>query len=535
MTEASSPAPALAPAPFLRLPNELVGSICHLLPNSTIKNLRLTCRFLADKSQLRLRRVFISPSLHDLDALRGIADHDKFRHGVEEIIWDDATFKSIQSHEEEYPYDWISSTEEEDEEEDDDEEPVPGWFARLCKFNITRLKARMNGAKRPDTIIRQEELDNAMSLRESFKHYQVLVQQQQDILQIRADEDAFRYALQRFPRLKRVTVTPAAHGFLFEPLYETPMIRNLPYGFLYPIPRGWPVADNNLDREIAEPWDSDDASEVEKEQWHGFRIVMRILAEEQHHHVSELVFDNHRITTGINHFAFHPPSKEYHSLCTILKRPGFRRLDLSLLMGYLTDAESEDWDIYRNQDLYKALTGAPDLEHISLQTDYQEYGYHLGGSMDEFVSLFTVFPVDHWTRLRHFGLSHVQVTQDELISFLAKLPSTLRSVELSFLFFLQEQGNYSGLLGDIRDKLYWRDRPVNARVKICVRIVYNQHQVGRYVRLDKEVQDYVYGSGPAPFSPNGYISDGTGVQEDEFNPHWKRPYLKASVLTSLGY
>ncbi|KAM6532594.1 hypothetical protein FSOLCH5_002018 [Fusarium solani] len=272
MTEASSPAPALAPAPFLRLPNELVGSICHLLPNSTIKNLRLTCRFLADKSQLRLRRVFISPSLHDLDALRGIADHDKFRHGVEEIIWDDATFKSIQSHEEEYPYDWISSTEEEDEEEDDDEEPVPGWFARLCKFNITCLKARMNGAKRPDTIIRQEELDNAMSLRESFKHYQVLMQQQQDILQIRADEDAFRYALQRFPRLKRVTVTPAAHGFLFEPLYETPMIRNLPYGFLYPIPRGWPAADNNLDREIAEPWDSDDASEVEKEQWHGFRI-----------------------------------------------------------------------------------------------------------------------------------------------------------------------------------------------------------------------------------------------------------------------
>lgn len=129
----------------------------------------------------------------------------------------------------------------------------------------------------------------------------------------------------------------------------------------------------------------------------------------------------------------------------------------------------------------------------------------------------------------------MQVTQDDLVSFLEKLPSTLRSVELSFLFFLQDQGNYSGLLGDIRDKLCWKDRPVEARVKICVRIVYNQRQVGLYVRLDKEVQDYVYGSGPVPFSPNGYISDGTGVQEDEFNPHWKRPYLKASVLKSLGY
>jgi hypothetical protein len=79
------------PAPFLSLPNELVGSICHLLPNSTIKNLRLTCRFFADKAQLRLRRVFISPSLDNLGALRGIADHDTFRQGIEEIIWDDAT------------------------------------------------------------------------------------------------------------------------------------------------------------------------------------------------------------------------------------------------------------------------------------------------------------------------------------------------------------------------------------------------------------------------------------------------------------
>jgi hypothetical protein len=75
MTKTSSP----PPTPFLSLPNELVGSIYHLLPNSTIKNLRLTYRFFADKAQLRLRRVFISPSLDNLGALRGIADHDTFR------------------------------------------------------------------------------------------------------------------------------------------------------------------------------------------------------------------------------------------------------------------------------------------------------------------------------------------------------------------------------------------------------------------------------------------------------------------------
>ncbi|UPK94597.1 hypothetical protein LCI18_005532 [Fusarium solani-melongenae] len=194
------------------------------------------------------------------------------------------------------------------------------------------------------------------------------------------------------------------------------------------------------------------------------------------------------------------------------------------------DEEANGWDMYRNGDLYKALAGAPDLEHVGLQSDYEEHGDHQGGSMDEFISLFSVFPIDHWTKLRHFGLSRMQVAQGDLISFLAKLPSTLQSIELSFLAFLEEQGNYWGLLSDIRDNLGWRNHPVDARVKICVLITFNQHgQVGRYIRLDKEVQDYIYGSGPSPFGPRGYISSGAGVQEDEFNPHWKRPCVDARM------
>ncbi|KAL2677151.1 hypothetical protein Neosp_010919 [[Neocosmospora] mangrovei] len=523
MTKASSP-----PVPFLGLPNELVSCICHLLPNSDIKNLRLTCRFFADKAQLRLRRVFISPSLRNLNALRGIADHDTFRRDVEEIIWDDATLKPIQKEKGPTSHGWDPDAEDSDEEE----EAELQWFVRLCKISITHLKQRMARQNRPDTVARQEELDNSMSFKESLKHYRVLELQQQYILQIRADEDYFRYALQRFPRLKRVTVTPGAHGFLFEPFYKTPMIRNLPYGFLYPIPRGWQVSRDGINRDPVSPWDGDGAIEKDKNQWRGFRIVTRILAGVQHH-VSELVFDNHKITTGINHFAFRQPSEEYHNFCTILKRPGFRRVNISLLLGYLVDEEADAWDTYRNGDLYKALAGAPDLEHVGLQSDYDQNGYR---SMDEFVSLFSVFPLDHWKKLRHFGLSRMQVTQDDLVSFLGKLPSTLESVELSFLAFFKEQGNYWGLLSDIRDKLGWRDRAVDARVKICVLITYNQaNREGRYIRLDKEVQDYVYGSGPPPFCPSGYIRYGTGVQQDEFNPHWERPYEDAVSLRSLGY
>lgn len=76
-----------------------------------------------------------------------------------------------------------------------------------------------------------------MPLIESWAYYQQLIRQQDEILQSGTDITALAYALSRFPSLYRVTVTPAAHGFLFNPLYATPIIREFPIGFNYPIPR----------------------------------------------------------------------------------------------------------------------------------------------------------------------------------------------------------------------------------------------------------------------------------------------------------
>lgn len=44
--------------------------------------------------------------------------------------------------------------------------------------------------------------------------------------------------------LRRITIAPTAHGSLFLTLYQTPMICSLPYGFNYPIPRGWPTVND---------------------------------------------------------------------------------------------------------------------------------------------------------------------------------------------------------------------------------------------------------------------------------------------------
>ncbi|EKJ71194.1 hypothetical protein NXS19_003233 [Fusarium pseudograminearum] len=190
-----------------------------------------------------------------------------------------------------------------------------------------------------------------MPSREALSYYNSLVQQQDNVIESGADEQAFRYALQesRFPHLEKVTVTPAAHGFLFFPLYETPMIRAFPYGFVYPIQRGWSCAGHVYDDapQPAEPWED----EEEKRKWRGFRIVLRHLADPKlPHNISQLSFDNNKLATGINHLIFNQPNEEYDNLCRTLERPGLKSFTLSLVMGYLSGWDAEEWNFFKMGD-----------------------------------------------------------------------------------------------------------------------------------------------------------------------------------------
>lgn len=103
-----------------------------------------------------------------------------------------------------------------------------------------------------------------MSLRDCWELYQNCIEQQDEVISSGRDENAFIYGLDRFLALKRVTVTPVVYGWLFSPLYGTPMIRSLPYGFNYPIPRGWPTAAFSENPTIPVAWSR--APEAYKEQ-----------------------------------------------------------------------------------------------------------------------------------------------------------------------------------------------------------------------------------------------------------------------------
>lgn len=72
------------------LPPELWGYITSYLSNNDIKSLRLTCSQFNNAVFFRLDRVFLSANPLNVEVFRNIASHEKLRHQVTEIIWDEA-------------------------------------------------------------------------------------------------------------------------------------------------------------------------------------------------------------------------------------------------------------------------------------------------------------------------------------------------------------------------------------------------------------------------------------------------------------
>ncbi|KAI1071054.1 hypothetical protein LB507_011497 [Fusarium sp. FIESC RH6] len=530
---------------FHALPNEIVGAICSQLSNRDIKSLRLTCRLLKDISHLRFDRVFISANPRNIEVLLAIANHEIFRHSVREIIWDDAVLKDFPRFKE-FTWDGVVynnpiqdydgpcgySADEYDPDDiaaKEDQEWIPRGFTKQCKESLFEIESRLVGKyKYQGDNEQQRQIDNLMRSRDSLAYWKFLLKQQKEMLKCGADEAAFRYAVQRFPRLTKVTVTPLAHGLLFMPIYQTPMIRAFPTGFVYPIPHGWWSNETHDGRDgYPEGWEN----EKERKQWRGLCIVLKVLADcAETLQVSELALDSHKLPTGIDYTFFKMPNADYDNLCKIVEQPGFKSIALPLITGYVSDYNPDDFEFYRHGRISGLLARAPDLESFIYQTDYN---HEPGAAEDEeiFVSLSDIFPIDMWStgKLKHFGLHGILVAQDDLVSFLAKLPSTVQSVDLSFLAMV-DGDDYAGLLTDIRDKLDWRRRPKSQRIQVTISVTsVNVPHEGRYINLDKEVQEYIYGDGPSPFCVEEgftslYIPFGTGVVRDAFDISFRRTY-----------
>lgn len=501
-------ASASNPSCLLGLPNELLSSIGRQLPNRDVKSLRLACSRLKAVIALRLDRVFLSANPRNVDVFNAIARHDVLRHQITEIVWDDALLLESD------PWDrgetWSDYSEDDDSETQRD---FPVWFSKACRENLLDTKAAiMFGPKTglPDWTSRP-----MLSISECWALYQQLLQQQHEVLRSKAHERAFEdcWRLRRFPSVRTITITPATHGRLFYPLFETPMIRALPPGFNYPLPRGWPESVHILHR--AEPWD-DDGGDTH---WPGFRLVTSVIAQNPHDLV-ELRVDSFQLLTGLNVRVFEQPCRALQDLTTITTRPSFQHLHLDLHVG---GQQHDSWSAFTSGYLARMLSEAK-LQTISIRADHTGRLYP---EPPEPVPLSAIFRPSSLVNLRHFTLSRFHIRERELMELLAEIPTvSLQTVELSFLNL--PGSSHRHLLESIRKELPWEN------VKVTLG---QQHDetYGQAVWVDAD--DFLYRGGDNPFHEVAVdsINDGFGIERDVFDASFERPHLSYAEMRTLGY
>lgn len=519
------------------LPLELLDLVLSLLPNRDIKNIRQTCKYLCDAAPLRLARVFLSPNPRNIEVFNAIAEHDVYRLNIVEIIYDDARLSRSLETAEDIEFANLESP---------PPEGVPYWFFRIYSQKLEKAKEDGTGlmVERPDHIEVRMQAEAAVPPLEAYRHYQKLLKQQEGVIHAGHDIVALELGLERFPNLRRITLTPAAHGKTLRPLYETPMIRSLPRGLICPTPRGWPKAKFTSSIPVADPWDN----EAEKDQWRGFRLILRTLAQHPHS-ITEFVVDINKLLAGVNCRIFDEPNEEYDNLSALLQRPNFSRIDLALFTG---GQEQENWWSFRSNLLHDALANAKDLQHVSLSCGLTRIDPSVkkrrqsdSDGMEHFTPLRTIFPTNQWTQLRHFGLSRFIVRQDDLVSVLSELSPTLRSVDLSLLTFMWSGGNYRGLVRDMRDVLKWHEKQASERPRITIHVdlLSNKHP-GHFLDVSRDAEHFVYRDGANPFGDGGksgrqradvpYKGSGFGTYRFTFVPENDRPYLHDMELMDLG-
>lgn len=561
---------------LLRLPPEILADVRALLPNSDIKNLRQTCSEICEAVPLRLSRVFLSPNPRNVRVFRAVADHDRFRRAVREIIYDDARLKThwltnylkeetngaqetlpqltpLERHQVRVHAQYAKRTKNVpttlQEKREHAERGATHWFRITSIQNNKELDTRRGNddPRLPQHAARAVQRDAQRKWEKCWPLYAALAQQQLDVMEKGADEKALAYGLSRFPNVERVIITPATHGFPYVPLYQTPMIRALPVGFNYPIPRGWPFVKRRSMADTS-PWvPGPDMMPTQvtsiKSCWRGLLLVLKQLAEEIEIQgelvVPELVMDVRGLNTGLNPHMFEQPSAEYDHLVTILSQPGFRRLDLPLMLGNLA---AERWSCLTSGYFRGLLAKARDLTRFRLAGDADDYRSPTrvrlppGGGSTRHCPLARILPVARWSTLRHFGLYRVPVQVDDLLVVLAALPEALREVELGLLRFPDKSAQYRELLEAMRTTLPWKSRQAAHRPAVCIGLrIRGDWQAGRAVWICEEVGDFLYGDGANPFlSSKSTVEYGIGVMKDDFDPDYERPHVEAAEMVRLG-
>lgn len=358
---------------MLDLPAELLEIICRHLSKLDIKRLRLTSRDLAEKVELRVDRVYVSPNRANLDCLNSILNHPRYYLEVQEIVWDDAQLEELPT------FDMFRDRIETDQAKarivlenhlstlfrsnTEDETEYKSIGAQDCIQDDGELtdigKAMLLNAndEKSKNIIASRAA--SMSMEDSYILYQKLYQDERGIVKREWDVDALRRALEQLPNLKRITITSEAwRPWNLVPTYDTPFHRALPAGFRKPSVWPWVHGSNRGASGMFVPHLPAD--------WRGYGIVMSVLASKPVLGLEELILDTGREYIGLPAELFLSANRDCTNSIRALSTTSLKKLQLSIMeFSIRTHEISTNTD--QNGLLKGMISSAPNLEHLDLK------------------------------------------------------------------------------------------------------------------------------------------------------------------------
>lgn len=238
------------------------------------------------------------------------------------------------------------------------------------------------------------------------------------------------------------------------------------------------------------------------------------------------------LPTGLNCTSFDEPCEEYDHFTTVLKNPGFRRLDITLLVCEESQQGLEAcWRSLLNGRLRRALCEARGMEEFRLHMTFSDALY----TKDRYplIPLQSIVPVEKWSNLCHLELSGLVISQDDCVSFLRTLPKSVCSIELSMLRFL-DAGDWYLMLQDLRRMVF--ETTLKPRITLGLPISKSNPELGRGKWIEKEVQGFLYSEGENPFEEDYplQVPLGVGVMKDVFEPNFERPNVHGDILREMN-
>ncbi|KAF1838053.1 hypothetical protein BDW02DRAFT_565317 [Decorospora gaudefroyi] len=493
---------------ILVLPAELLSIICDDISKLDIKRLRLASKHLANKVDLRINRVYISPNRANLHCLQKLLDHPRYKDRVREIVWDDAQldeFPTLDKFRDAILLDERDTTRAIENRLDqaiwEYRDNIPEYLSLEHKNLIhdgrltdaaKDILLRYGGRFSRDVLARNATM---MSIEDSYALYQSLYQQEQDIMKQQLDVAAVHQALAGFPNIRRVTLTSEVwRSWDIHPRYNTPFYRSLPPGFRKPIVWPW-LGPRLLDNFYRSHLDIHKLSEHEDRlpvEFRGYDIVVSAILQTPNSNLKEFIIDSENGHTGISHYLFLDSTVEYQHTIRMFQRTPLRHLQLTINPYW----ESESHPMYKHipRQLTYALAQMQHLEHLDVDLNWGKAKMWPNFDQPNFCLSSDFLPDNIKKQLKIFALRGAVMSQSSVYDLLTTLPN-VQQVTLSHIHS--------------KDPLIWWDSvfyqlksyyaTVNtSKPRYTVIGPLNDHSPNRSQLVDEEVDAFLYGDGECP-------------------------------------